>query len=339
MLGALPPIFAGLPHESQQEAASYLAPVSVESGEAIMIQGEEDTTIAFVASGTCEIWRGEVKVGTAGQRELVGEVELFGQIPRVCSVTAASPVVLQALEPDAYVALAEAGNPIIFQLERAAVRRISERIGRLNESLVQYTRGAPVELHPRGGSFVDMLTAPFRRRKRAPDLDKAEVLARSDLFSWAPPHVLGELAEHFTVERFDAEHVLCEQGQDGDRMFLIASGAAEVMVLVGDDRAQSLATLGAGQAFGDTAMALSAPRSARVVSRDELVALTLDRGRFRDLYEANDGIGSTFRQGIVRNLITQLLPSMDRFAEALSGATPPDEGLYKGTPVNAMWRD
>lgn len=338
MVGALPPIFAGLTLEEQQEASSYLSSVDVGPGEAIMLQGEEDTTLAFVAKGTCEVFRNETKIGAVGARELVGEVEAFAQCPRVNTITAANDVTLQVLAPEAYAALAEAGNPIVYRLERAVIRRISERIAKLNEGVVQYAQGAPFELHPKGASLVERLTAPFRKR-RAPDIDAAEVLARSELFSWAPGHLIQDIAEHFQVERFDPEHILCREGEAGDRMFLIASGRVEVVVMVAGERAQSIATLRPGQAFGDTSMALVAPRTATCVSRDEVVALTMDRHKFKELYDSDEPGGSAFRQGIVRNLIAQLVPTMDRYVEALTGATPPDEGLYKGTPVNAVWRD
>lgn len=339
MLGALPPIFAGLPLEYQQEASSFLEPITVEPGEAIMMEGEEDATIAFIATGSCEIWRGETKIGNAAQRDMIGEAELFGQMPRINSVTAATKVTLQALSHEAFVALAGSGNPIVYQLERAAVRRISERIGGLNEGIVQYTRGVPFALHPRSTTLMERLTAPFRKKKELPAVDVGEVLARSDLLSWAPPHLVQDIADHFQVARFEADQLLCRQGEEGDRMFVIASGTAEVVVLIGENRAQTIATLEPGQAFGDTSMALASPRTASVVSREELVALVMDRAGFRELYASDEPGGSAFRQAIIRNLIQHLLPTMDRYVEVVAGATPPDEGLYKGTPVEAMWRD
>src|SRR5690606_35156843 len=135
MLGALPAIFAGLPPEFQHSAASRLEPLHVDTGDPIMLEGEEDTTVAFVASGTCEIWRGEAKVGSAGPRDIIGEIELFGGMPRVCTITAATPVQLQALGPEAFAELAREGHPIVHHLERAVLRRIAERLSRADETI------------------------------------------------------------------------------------------------------------------------------------------------------------------------------------------------------------
>lgn len=339
MIRALPAVCAGLPPEFQQEAAGWLDVVNVEAGETVMLEGEEDSTLAFISTGTCEVWRGETKVGTAGSREMLGEVEVFARIPRVCTVTASTPMQLHLLGPEGLTALAERGNPVVHHIERAAIRRISERISKFNEGIREYSHGRPFALHPRQPSLIDQLTAPFRRRQKVPVLDRAAILRSSEPFSWAPEPVLDELASQFEVERFDPEQLVCRQGEESDRMYLIASGTIEVVVRTGEDRAETVGTFGPGETFEDAALCLSSPRTASGAARGEVVALTLDQARFRAWVESDEVAGAVLRQGVLRSLTVQLLASMDRYAAAVARSAPQDEGSYKGTPLNAMWRD
>lgn len=340
MLGALPAIFAGLPAETQHAAASRLEPLQVDTGEPIMLEGEEDTTVAFVSTGTCEIWRGETKVGSAGPRDIIGEIELFGRMPRVCSITAATPVQLQALGPDAFADLAAEGNPIVHHLERAVLRRIGERLSRAEETLAQYARGQAVPRKPeRTPSLLDRLTAPFRRPAPAPAVEPLEVLSASPVFSWLPREMLEELARSFQVVRFAAEERVCRQGEEGDRLFVVAEGSVEVQIEVAAGRVHSRGTLGAGLVFGDTALARTSLHTASVVTHDELVALAMDTATVAGLLGADDPAGSAFRQAIVRSLTLQLLPTLDQVVAVLSERASKEEELYKGTPVGMIWRD
>ena len=82
----LPPMFAGLEPEDQDQARSMLQPCSFEIGEEVMLQGEEDTSIAFVSKGGVEILVDDTHVGMAGVRDVVGEMELFTALPRLASI-------------------------------------------------------------------------------------------------------------------------------------------------------------------------------------------------------------------------------------------------------------
>lgn len=340
MLGALPAIFAGLPPEFQQSAASHLEPIRVDTGEPIMLEGEEDTTIAFIASGTCEIWRGETKVGSAGARDLIGEIELFGQMPRVCSVTAATPVHLQALGPEALAELTSAGHPVVSHIERAVLRRIGDRLCRMDEMLAHNARGRALERKPdRTPTLFERLSAPFRRSAKLPPIDPLEVLEASSLFSWAPRELLPELAGLFEVVQFEAGQTICRQGEEAERLYVVAEGQVEVRVEVGPGRVHSRGVLGAGKLFGDAAVAQSSLRTCEVVTHDELVALSLDRSHFQGLFGADDPTSSLFRQVVVRSLTLQLLDALDQVVVVMSERANKEEELYKGTPVGMIWRD
>ena len=337
MLAAYPPVFAGLSMDASQEAASALQHVEVDAGGAIMIEGEVDTTLAFIVAGSCEIWQGDTKIGTAGARDIIGEVELFARIPRIASVTASNHVTLQILDDESYTSLCERGNPVIHAIERAALRRISDRLRTMNNSIRSNSEGTPFALHPQRDGLLSGIVSAFMRQKK-PEIDAATVLAASDLFSWAPGHIVQDISEQFEVEEFKKDAMICRQGEDGDSMFVLASGSVEVVLLIGKDRAESVATLVPGQAFGDASIALRSVRTASCVAREDSIVMTMPRGKYMELHGTDNDTGSIFRQGMIRNLIVQLISTTGRFVEVAGKVGTMEDEVYRGTSIDSAWR-
>jgi CRP-like cAMP-binding protein len=165
------------------------------------------------------------------------------------------------------------------------------------------------------------------------------VLASSPLFDWAQADILERLAASFEVERFPAEHLLCKQGEIGDKVFLIAEGKVDVVVFVGKDKAETIATLQPGEAFGDASLASHAPRSASCVCHEEVVALTMGREDYGALFALDDAGGSVFRQAMLKNLINQLLATQARFVALARTESGKAEEELRGTPLSSVWRD
>jgi len=336
MLQALPPVFAGLDPADIAEASALLQPLALEAGDVIMEQGEEDTTLAFITSGAASITVGDVRVGGAGARDVVGLIELFTGLPRVATITASGPIQLLVLAPEAWTQLCERGHPAVYNIERAAIRRLGERLRYFNQGIAERTAGEALELHPKSGLFARITKS--LRGTSAPDVDPASVLQRSSLYSWADGAVLQRIGECFGAERFEKEHILCRQGEDSDRMWVVAEGHVDVVVMTAPDRAEKLATLGPGEAFGDAAMPTGTARSASCVTHEDGVALVMERDKYLELFAVDDEVGSVFRQGMVRNLVQQILAAQRRFVE-LVGQEQGQEDMIRGTPVSAVWRD
>ncbi|MBX2797402.1 MAG: cyclic nucleotide-binding domain-containing protein [Myxococcales bacterium] len=335
MLGALPPVFAGLESQDTQEAAGFLQHVGLEPGELVMEKGEEDLTLAFVSSGALQLMDGDAHIGSVGAREMVGEVELFGQMRRVATAVASGAVHLAVLDYDSYVELCNRGNPAVYNLERHALRRLGERLRWMDEGIMERSRGIEFEVpQQRSGGLLSRLF-----KGGAPKVEVDDVLSSSPLFDWADPGVVSAIAQHFEVQRFPEGHLLCQQGQVADRMHIIASGRVDVVLLTSPRTAEMVATLGPGQACGEAMMAQQTPRSASYVCREEVVTVSLERAPFTHLFSTNDGTGSTFRQGILRNVIALLLATQRRFTEVETHSSVRTEDTLRGTPVNTVWRD
>ena len=337
MLQALPPVFAGLSPEDVTEASGLLQPMQLEAGDIIMEQGEDDSTIAFMMSGSASLMVGDIRIGGAGARDVLGLVELYTGRPRSATVVASGPVQLLVLSPDGYAQLCESGNPAVHNLERAAIRRMGERLRWFNDGIAERTKGEELKLKPKVGLFAKLSNA-LRGRQR-PDVDAATVLSNSELFSWADGAVVQQIGEMFDAESFDAEQMLCRQGDTAERMWVVAEGEVDVVILIGADRAERIATLKPGQAFGDATLALGTARTASCVSHEPVVCLTLSREKYLEMYGVDDLVGSTFRQGMARNLVSQLLAAQERYVTLAVNSPEHQEEQIRGTPVSSVWRD
>ncbi len=79
-----------------------------------------------------------------------------------------------------------------------------------------------------------------------------------------------------------AGEVLVRQGAPADKFFIIVDGAVEV-VREDEGEARVVATLGAGQFFGEIAILQDSPRTATVRTIAPSTLLTMDRSSFRSL--------------------------------------------------------
>jgi CRP-like cAMP-binding protein len=336
-LGALPPAFAGLANDDSQEASSFLEPFALEAGETLMEQGEEDLTLAFLVQGAVSFLHNGVRIGGGAARDMMGEVELFGQMPRTCTVTASAPTHLLVLAYEGWLELCERGNPAVYNIERFSHRRISDRLRAFAEGIAERAEGLPLPAPPKGG-LMGKLTGMFGGRPGG-SVNAMAALAQSPLFSWADPGILGQIAPGFKPERFAARTEICRQGELAEKAFLIVEGEADVLVSTGPASAEPIATLSAGSLFGDGSIAQHAPRISSVVARTELSALALSRQQYGVLFAADDPVGSVFRQALLKNLIAQLLAAQYRFVELERAAAERGEATLRGTPVSQVWRD
>jgi len=335
VLGALPPVFAGLDPVATQEAAGFLQRVTLESGEVVMAEGDEDYTLAFIESGAVQITVDGIHVGSAGAHHMLGELELFGVMPRVATAVASSDVQIAVLEHQDYIELCNRGNPAVFNLERHAIRRLGERMRWLDDGITDRSLGIAYTLpdvRPRQGLFSGLFG------KKPPRIDPVQILRASPLFDWADPAVVAALAQEFTAQSYRPGQVICRQGEVASAMFVLAEGRADVLLLTSSSTAEMIATLSAGQACGETGMLHSTPRSSTTVARDDVLALRLERPAFEQLVAIDDALGSTFRQGLLRNMIALMLATQRRFVE-IQLAGQPIEDSYRGSPVSTMWRD
>jgi putative ABC transport system ATP-binding protein len=117
-------------------------------------------------------------------------------------------------------------------------------------------------------------------------IETCEFLRMSDVFKNLNPSELTNVSEKMTKRRHPAGVEIVRQGDEGQEFFLIGSGEVDVRVRK-DGRAQSVATLSAGQFFGEAALISGEPRNATVVSKEEVLLYVLGREDFRKALETS----------------------------------------------------
>jgi response regulator RpfG family c-di-GMP phosphodiesterase len=113
---------------------------------------------------------------------------------------------------------------------------------------------------------------PTERRVDPPEL------AAVELFASLPPAALADLARHTRICRYPAGSTIFEEGDQGDCLHVLRSGAVKVVRQSGDEGATIvLDVLGPGKVFGELAVLNSTPRTATLVAAADSITVTVDK--------------------------------------------------------------
>ncbi len=119
------PIFALLPGASLEHLAARLVPLQVDPGTVIIREGEEGDRFYIVAEGTVDVSTGGKRASTLEAGDHFGEIALIRESPRTATVTAATPVVLYALDRDDFLAAVTSHAPSADAAEDVVSSRLS----------------------------------------------------------------------------------------------------------------------------------------------------------------------------------------------------------------------
>lgn len=137
----------------------------------------------------------------------------------------------------------------------------------------------------------------------------AESLGRCPLFAAMDRESLQAITRRLRSRRFRHGEVLFHEGDPGDALFVVASGAVKVVVPSEEGDEAILATLRRGDFFGELALLDGAPRSASAIALEPTEVLTLPRDQFRVLVASQPAIRDallTSLAGELRRLTTHV---------------------------------
>lgn len=130
-----------------------------------------------------------------------------------------------------------------------------------------------------------------------------EALSRCALFRRVDPDSLGAVAESLRIRRFRREQAIFYQGDPGDSLFIIESGAVKIVLASPEDEEQAIiATLGPGEFFGELALLDGAPHSATAVALEPTEALVLRRDAFLELIDRQPGLRRALLEALAAEL-------------------------------------
>ncbi len=117
-----------------------------------------------------------------------------------------------------------------------------------------------------------------------------DALGRCRLFAGMGQEPLRAIARTLRARRFRRGEVLFHEGDPGDALFVVASGAVKVVVPSEEGEEAILATLRRGDFLGELALLDGAARSASAVALEPTETLALPREQFLALVAAEPAI-------------------------------------------------
>jgi len=119
-------------------------------------------------------------------------------------------------------------------------------------------------------------------------------LSKSTIFSHHTPGTLNEIAQNVVQEQRRAGEVIFNEGDAGDRFYIVRRGAVEVL-RASAGGTERLATLRSGDFFGEAALLTDGPRNATVRVVEDVDLFALDKPQFKAALETS----KTFREQLL----------------------------------------
>jgi len=134
------------------------------------------------------------------------------------------------------------------------------------------------------------------------DMFAVNSLAKCPLFANASGETLRDVAGALRRRRFRRNEVIFHQGDPGDSLHIVAVGAVKIVLPSSEGEEAIIATLRAGDFFGELSLLDGAPRSATATALEPAETLVLPRGIFMQLLESDSGLREALLTGVAREL-------------------------------------
>lgn len=139
----------------------------------------------------------------------------------------------------------------------------------------------------------------------------ASYLRQLPLFATLDNEVLDTIASRFTIQFINRGQNILQQGDVGDRFYLIARGQVEVFVHNAQGIEQKIDAKSDGDYFGETALVQDAPRNATVRTLTDCLLLTLPKQAFLTLLDELPSLRIAVGIQIARTLQNRALHDVD----------------------------
>ncbi len=121
-------------------------------------------------------------------------------------------------------------------------------------------------------------------------MERVLFLRKVPLFAGLAPSELRAVAEVCTEQVFGAGAALARQGEEGEELHIVVSGAIRVTVAAGGAE-HEVAVRRAGEYVGEMAIVSRAPRMASLAAVGDVRVLSIDRRRFERILRDRPEVG------------------------------------------------
>ncbi|MQA14413.1 MAG: cyclic nucleotide-binding domain-containing protein [Pseudonocardiaceae bacterium] len=129
-----------------------------------------------------------------------------------------------------------------------------------------------------------------------------ESLARAGIFQGVDPAAVDALASTLEPVDFPRAHVIFNEGELGDRLYIVESGKVKIGRKSGDGRENLLAVFGPSDMFGELSIFDPGPRTSTATTVTEVRAMTMDRTALREWITKRPDIAEQLLRVIARRL-------------------------------------
>lgn len=162
--------------------------------------------------------------------------------------------------------------------------------------------GIPLSI-PARSLFVTEETEKRSARKHSKEiLARVEALKRVELFRNLTSEECGELANRLKVAPFVRGEALTKQGAEAHWLYIIIAGKADVQVAV-DGKREKIASIGAGEFFGEMGMMTGERRTATVFAQTDMLCYRLDKGALQDIIHRRPEIAEDISHVLARRRV------------------------------------
>ncbi len=326
VLETRPVVFEALGDDVLEAAMDSFDVIDVLRGETLIGEGERHPALVMPLRGAlAAVRRGGHRVRVASG-EVLGLTTLFGTGVWPFTLEALTDVRLLVLELDAYQELRSAGSRVSLAIEEHALDALLDGLEKAAGELAERLSARPLaEIVPSKGLLARVAAAFGAGGVSSARVDVVAALAASDLFRNAERRHLEALRDRWDGVRAGPGEFLVTQGQPGTHLYLLVSGAVDVISTVGQDRAVRHETLRPGDLFDGWSVLRDTGGRASMVVTEPSVLLELDKPTWAELAWGRDAVGSILRLAMLRSLTRRLVSARALLVELGGHARPVDD--------------
>jgi hypothetical protein len=146
---------------------------------------------------------------------------------------------------------------------------------------------------------------------------KPGMLRRVKILADMTDQQLGRFIQFMEVQKVRQWTEIVKQGSPGDAMYLVLEGEVRVRMMIGE-KETILATLPAGEFFGELSLMDHAPRSADVVANQDSVLLKISVNAFQSLLKTAPEISTQFLLAMCKTLAARIRADDKRYRDSIN---------------------
>lgn len=150
----------------------------------------------------------------------------------------------------------------------------------------------------------------------AGDTLKPGVLRRIKILACLDDAQLARFSRYLRLHSARQWDPVVKQGDPGDGMYLVLEGELRVRILIGD-KESIIATLSAGEFFGELSLFDHGPRSADVIANSDGLMLKLTAAAFQDLSAQAPDLATPFLLAICQTLAARFRADNKRLRDSI----------------------